>query len=71
MLLESESTPTSLVLTRQNLPVLDVPEDVVEEGVRKGAYTVYGSEETPEFLLLASGSEVVLQLKLLKILKTR
>ncbi|HFO1652469.1 TPA: transketolase [Staphylococcus aureus] len=64
--LESESTPTSLVLTRQNLPVLDVPEDVVEEGVRKGAYKVYGSEETPEFLLLASGSEVSLAVEAAK-----
>lgn len=64
--LESESTPTSLVLTRQNLPVLDVPEDVVEEGVRKGVYTVYGSEETPEFLLLASGSEVNLAVEAAK-----
>ncbi|HDJ5125129.1 TPA: transketolase [Staphylococcus aureus] len=64
--LESESTPTSLVLTRQNLPVLDVPEDVVEEGVRKGAYTVYDSEETPEFLLLASGSEVSLAVEAAK-----
>lgn len=64
--LESESTPTSLVLTRQNLPVLDVPEDVVEEGVRKDAYTVYGSEETPEFLLLASGSEVSLAVEAAK-----
>ncbi|HDF1350752.1 TPA: transketolase [Staphylococcus aureus] len=64
--LESESTPTSLVLTRQNLPVLDVPEDVVEEGVRKGAYTVHGSEETPEFLLLASGSEVSLAVEAAK-----
>ncbi|HCY7283904.1 TPA: transketolase [Staphylococcus aureus] len=64
--LESESTPTSLVLTRQNLPVLDVPEDVVEEGVRKGAYTVYGSEETAEFLLLASGSEVSLAVEAAK-----
>ncbi|EMM7990601.1 transketolase [Staphylococcus aureus] len=64
--LESESTPTSLVLTRQNLPVLDVPEDVVEEGVRKGAYTVYSSEETPEFLLLASGSEVSLAVEAAK-----
>ncbi|WP_410540845.1 transketolase [Staphylococcus aureus] len=64
--LESESTPTSLVLTRQNLPVLDVPEDVVEEGVRKGAYTVYGSEKTPEFLLLASGSEVSLAVEAAK-----
>ena len=58
--LESEDIPTSLVLTRQNLPVLDVSEDVVEEGVRKGAYVVYETTQTPEFLLLATGSEVSL-----------
>ena len=33
--LESKQTPTSLVLTRQNLPYLDVDEETVEEGVRK------------------------------------
>ncbi|RIM75736.1 transketolase [Staphylococcus arlettae] len=56
--LESENTPTSLVLTRQNLTGLDLPEAVVEEGVRKGAYVVYESEKDAEFLLLATGSEV-------------
>ncbi|MDT3895522.1 transketolase [Staphylococcus arlettae] len=56
--LESENTPTSLVLTRQNLTALDLPESVVEEGVRKGAYVVYESEKDAEFLLLATGSEV-------------
>ena len=38
--LESEQTPTSLVLTRQNLPTLDVDKQTVENGVRKGAYIV-------------------------------
>ncbi|MBF7024145.1 transketolase [Staphylococcus kloosii] len=56
--LESEKTPTSLVLTRQNLTALDLPKEVVEEGVRKGAYVVYESEKDAEFLLLATGSEV-------------
>ncbi|MGV2545147.1 UNVERIFIED_CONTAM: transketolase, partial [Acinetobacter lwoffii] len=32
--LESESTPTSLVLTRQNLPTFDVSAETVEEGGR-------------------------------------
>ena len=64
--LESESTPTSLVLTRQNLPTLDVPEETVEEGVRKGAYVVYESKESPEYLLLATGSEVSLAVEAAK-----
>lgn len=58
--LESKSTPTALVLTRQNLTALDVEESVLEEGVRKGGYVVYRSEIEPEYLLLASGSEVSL-----------
>ncbi|SCU42324.1 transketolase [Mammaliicoccus lentus] len=58
--LESKSTPTALVLTRQNLTALDVKEAEVEEGVRKGGYIVYRSEIEPEYLLLASGSEVSL-----------
>lgn len=58
--LESKQTPTSLVLTRQNLPYLDVDEETVEEGVRKGAYVVFETETKPEYLLLATGSEVSL-----------
>lgn len=56
--LESKSTPTALVLTRQGLPVLDVELSKVEEGVRKGAYVVYETETAPEYVLLATGSEV-------------
>lgn len=64
--LESKQTPTSLVLTRQNLPYLDVDEETVEEGVRKGAYIVFETETKPEYLLLATGSEVSLAIEAAK-----
>ncbi|MCE5037977.1 transketolase [Staphylococcus auricularis] len=64
--LESENTPTSLVLTRQKLDVMDLEKDTVEEGVRKGGYVVYESEQTPEYLLMASGSEVTLAIDVAK-----
>lgn len=64
--LESKQTPTSLVLTRQNLPYLDVDEETVEEGVRKGAYVVFETETKPEYLLLATGSEVSLAIEAAK-----
>ena len=64
--LESKQTPTSLVLTRQNLPYLDVDEETVEEGVRKGAYVVFETETKPEYLLLATGSEVSLAIEVAK-----
>lgn len=68
--MESKKDPTALVLTRQNLAVLDVPEDVVEEGVRRGGYIVYQSE-TPEYLLIATGSEVNLALEAGKALEAQ
>ncbi|WP_278925677.1 transketolase [Staphylococcus auricularis] len=64
--LESEHTPTSLVLTRQKLDVMDLEKDTVEGGVRKGGYVVYESEQTPEYLLMASGSEVTLAIDVAK-----
>ena len=64
--LESEHTPTSLVLTRQNLPTLDVDKQTVENGVRKGADIVFETEQQLEYLLLASGSEVNLAVEAAK-----
>ena len=64
--LESEHTPTSVVLTRQNLPTLDVDKQTVENGVRKGAYIVFETEQQLEYLLLASGSEVNLAVEAAK-----
>ncbi|OFP35735.1 transketolase [Staphylococcus epidermidis] len=64
--LESEHTSTSLVLTRQNLPTLDVDKQTVENGVRKGAYIVFETEQQLEYLLLASGSEVNLAVEAAK-----
>ncbi len=56
--LTSKSTPTALILTRQDLPVLPSSEEQSHTGVEKGAYTVVKAEKTPDVLLLASGSEV-------------
>ncbi|USC84890.1 transketolase [Staphylococcus xylosus] len=69
--LESEDAPTSLVLTRQNLTTMDLPKENVEEGVRKGAYVVFESDKEPEFLLLATGSEVNLALEAAKDLEAQ
>jgi transketolase len=51
--LENTSTPTGLIFSRQNIN--DLPTNNRE--VEKGAYIVY-SDENPEIVLLASGSEV-------------
>jgi transketolase len=57
--LESEKTPTALVLTRQNLPTIKGTSETALEGVKKGAYVISKAQkETPDAILLATGSEV-------------
>lgn len=62
--LESTNKPTALVLTRQGLPTLEGTNEHAYEGVKKGAYVVSKSEkDTPDALILATGSEVQLAVK--------
>ncbi|MFP5106235.1 transketolase [Neobacillus sp. C211] len=66
---ESTNKPTALVLTRQDLPTLKGTDINAYEGVSKGAYVVSPSErETPDALLLATGSEVSLAVEAQKAL---
>ncbi len=56
--------PTVLVLTRQNLPILDRSQYSSAEGVFKGAYVLSKEQgEQPAMILMSSGSEVELVLK--------
>lgn len=58
---ENRRRPTSLVLTRQNLPTLDRSVFAPAEGLRKGAYVLADlGEGEPEIILMATGSEVSL-----------
>ncbi|GAA7097068.1 transketolase [Helicobacter pylori] len=61
----SLSTPSGLILSRQNLPVLD---EVSKEQVLKGAYVKHHSKN-PVITLVASGSEVSLALEGAKMLE--
>ena len=53
--LEREGGPVGLALTRQKVPTL---QGTSVEGVARGAYVVHDSEDTPELILIATGSEV-------------
>ncbi len=61
----SLSAPSGLILSRQNLPVLD---EVSKEQVLKGAYVKYDAKN-PAITLVASGSEVSLALESAKMLE--
>ncbi|MET0128677.1 MAG: transketolase [Solirubrobacterales bacterium] len=59
--IEADHLPTALVLTRQNVPVLDRSRYASAEGLRRGGYVLAEAEGgDPELILIATGSEVSL-----------
>lgn len=54
--MENTSTPTALIFSRQN--IANLPEGNDYSLTAKGAYVVAGSDENPDVVLVASGSEV-------------
>ncbi|AGF72528.1 transketolase [Corynebacterium halotolerans] len=68
--LEYKQGPKGLALTRQNVPVLEGTKEKAAEGVRRGAYVlVEGSKETPDVILMATGSEVQMAVEAAKVLE--
>lgn len=66
---ESTNRPTAIVLSRQNLPVLQGTKEHAIENVAKGGYVLSPShKEVADILLLASGSEVSLAVKASEVL---
>lgn len=63
----TRKSPTSLVLTRQNLPLL---KETGKEAL-KGAYVLKDCQGIPDVLLMASGSEVELIYKAYDVLKEK
>lgn len=59
--ISTRDRPIALVLTRQNVPVLDRHEFASAAGLARGAYILADPPQgTPELILIASGSEVSL-----------
>ena len=56
MAMENTDTPTALIFSRQNIN--NLPEGNDYEQARKGGYVVAGSDENPDVVLVATGSEV-------------
>ena len=56
MAMENTDSPTGLILSRQNIEQLPAGTDYAQ--AEKGAYIVAGSDENPDVILVASGSEV-------------
>ena len=54
--MENMSTPTALILSRQN--IVNLPAGTVYSQAAKGAYIIADADENPDVILVASGSEV-------------
>jgi transketolase len=52
--------PTALVLTRQDVPILDRTRYASADGLARGGYVLADAEGEPEVILIATGSEVAL-----------
>ena len=60
--------PTVLVLSRQNLPVLDRSELAPAGGVQRGGYVLRDAPEKPDVILIGTGSELHIAVEAAKLL---
>ena len=68
-IMESKNNPVALILSRQNLPVIDRNKYASEQGALKGGYVLADSDGIPDVILLATGSEVHIALEAYEKLK--
>ncbi|MGL5741659.1 MAG: transketolase [Legionella sp.] len=68
--LEHHNGPTSLLLSRQDLPALPHGQTAAEL-IKKGGYIIVDSDGTPDAILIATGSEVQLAIAAAEQVKTK
>jgi transketolase len=62
--IEQDHQPVALVLTRQDVPIIDRSRYASAEGLRRGGYVIADPEDDdPEVILIATGSDVALALE--------
>ncbi len=66
--IKMNSSPVAMILSRQNLPILDHALAGAENNLSKGAYILEDTSDLPDIILIASGSEVHLAVAAKKIL---
>ncbi|MFZ5569994.1 MAG: transketolase [Thermodesulfobacteriota bacterium] len=66
--LQTQNSPIALILSRQNLPILDHSKVSADNRLSRGAYILEDTEGEPDIILIASGSEVHLAVQARKLL---
>ncbi|MDY6834400.1 MAG: transketolase [Chloroflexota bacterium] len=69
--IERHDGPTALILSRQDLPVLERHRLAPASKLRQGAYVLWESRKSPEALLISTGSEVQITLEAGQILEEK
>jgi transketolase len=60
VMMQQRHQPTALILTRQDVPILDRSLYASAEGLARGGYVLADADGEPEVILIATGSEVAL-----------
>lgn len=69
--LRRSNGPTVLVFTRQKLPTLDREVLAPADGVQRGGYTLWQADESPQVILIGTGSEVHIALEAGRLLEEK
>lgn len=69
--IEINNGPVALILTRQGVPVIDRSKFTSVSMLDKGAYVLYQTNNSPDLILIASGSEVQLIIDAAKIIEAK
>ncbi len=68
--IEHKDGPVLIVLSRQNLPIINFEHCAGPQELEKGAYILKDSDDKPQLILIATGSEVALALEVQEKLKS-
>ncbi len=69
--ISDRSRPHALVLSRQNLTILDRKKYAAAEGTERGGYLLAGSKGKPDLILISSGAEIHITLAAAEALKAK
>src|SRR4030042_5467751 len=69
--MERRHGPTALVLSRQNLPVLDRRTLAPARGVQQGGYILWETSPSPQAILIGTGSETHIALEAGRLLQEK
>jgi len=68
--LEKKDGPSALLLSRQKVCIPETNQKIKQEDINRGGYIVWESEEKPNVILVATGSEVEMAFKCKKVLQS-